>query len=287
MIWKRRWDPFIWQDGQDHHLLCLATRHGAENRGQIWWQDENVILHAVGPSFDDLTEREVITPPKGFIWTAPSRFRCRGRDYLLAGINYDAGRPNQRLWMAPLDDPTEEVGQLPTAGQEMGRPGSFAWRDASVMRIAEREWLLFVTTGGFRWGGAPNVILFQAEDPLGRWWSRGPVIDPTLAVLFAELERPQIQRIGDRWVAWWSVWPNRHFFRAKSTVRTHIAMSPFDEPLFSRPIAQLNGAFGLQMHAGAWCAGWEWTDIDQAEGDVRIWRDDALLGHIRKCMEAT
>ena len=29
MDWKRRWDPFV-------------------------WQDENVIVHAVGPTFDDL-----------------------------------------------------------------------------------------------------------------------------------------------------------------------------------------------------------------------------------------
>ena len=258
--WDRRWDPCIWQDREGAHCLYLATDYQRHNRGGLWWQDFNVLGYQRGPTFDDMALVAEFEPPPGHIWTAPSVIEYEGRPLVIAGINRDGNRPDQRLWFFRLDDPATCIGHPPEPAAQWGFRGAHAWRDATMQRI-DGEWALFVATGGFRWGGSPNILHYVADDPLGKWTLLGPIVDPALAVLFAEMERPQVMRLPTgRWIAWWSCWPSRHFCNAPAEARQHVCASCGGELVISQTFANLTGQYGMQLWRERWAAGWEWTD---------------------------
>jgi hypothetical protein len=263
-------------------MICLITDYQRHNPGGKWFQDYNVLQYSRGVTFDSLSVVEEWEAPSGHIWTAPTVIQRGGRPLVVAGINRDGNLPDQRLWMFRIGDPHKSLGHPPEPMAALGFRGYHAWRDAQMTRISDGRYWLTVTTGGFRWGGSPNVILYESDNPLERWHCLGPIVDPALAALYAELERPQLHFIDGRWVLWWSCWPNRHWASTGPEVRQHIAVSSGDEPIIWQPAAALAGVYGTLMYRGQWLAGWNWTDIDKNQGDVVIWRDTYVMPALSK-----
>jgi hypothetical protein len=278
-------------------MICLATDYTRHNPGGLWWQDHNILQYSRGESFETLRPVEEWESPRGFIWTAPSVFFYKDKVYVMAGINADGPRPDQRLYMFELGNPHIPIGHPPSPLKHMTYMGAAAWRDAIVWKhegglhganaqTPSPEWLMSVTTGGFRWGSHPNVILFEAYDPLGKWDCLGPIIDPSISALYAEMERPQLHFYGGRWVAWWSAWPTRHFTHAPMEAKQHVYSSAGDFPIISRTGCNLSGAYGM-IRWRYWCAGWNWTDLDAKRGDVAVWSSPDLLQRIGHELEIT
>jgi hypothetical protein len=210
-----------------------------------------------------------------------------GRPLVIAGINRDGGLPDQRLWFFRIGEPHKPIGRPPEPMAALGFKGCHSWRDAQITARPDGRYWLTVTTGGFRWGGAPSVALYESDDPLGKWDCLGPIVDPALTALYAELERPHLQFIDGRWVLWWSCWPNRHWANANHDVRQHVAVSSNDDLVIWQPVASLIGAYGTLAYRDRWFAGWNWTDIDANRGDVVIWRDDELMPALRNVITET
>jgi len=206
--------------------------------------------------------------------------------FVAAGLNVAGGLPKPHLYFFHLGTgPEKPVGDPPLSPPWMTYKGAAAWRDPHVWRYGGR-WLMTVTSGGFRWGGHPNVVLFEADDPLGRWFNLGPIIDPPISALFAEMERPQMHHVDGRWVIWWSAWPSRHFVKAEANARQFVYCSPWDDPTtITRPVCNISGAYGMLLRHRDWCAGWVWKDLDSKRGECALWHAPELFDLLRKEME--
>ena len=177
----------------------------------------------------------------------------------MAGLNDDGPVPNQHLvYIDPYSLEVERGRSLPPPPKGKAFKGATAWRDPTICAWGD-QFLLTATTGGFRWGCRPNVYGFVASDPRGPWDDIGPLLDPALTVLFAELERPQVHRLDDgRFALIVSCWSERQFV-APGAPPVHLFVSALDEPLFSRYLGAFDSPYGTNLYANHWC-GWKWLD---------------------------
>ena len=254
---NRRWDPVVWREEDGFRMLCLAADYSAEGNSQPWWMGDNQMELWSGNTLDTM-ELVRAWPRTGTVWTAPSVFRTASGDvFACVGLNDEGQTPRQRIHIA---DPYTmgHVARLPDPPGQYARGDRCAWRDACIIQ-SEGDWLLTVTTGGFRWSTPPQVLLYRSDDPIsGRWWCDGPLLDPVIAMRFAELERPQLRRLFGRWVLLWSAWPERQFF-SPGAAPVWLTVSLGDEPFFPRPPVNLNAPYGLHVVDGI-AAGWHWID---------------------------
>lgn len=268
-------------------MLYLATDYTRHNSAGLWWQDHNIIVHQCGESFDKpmrfVAEFEA---PGDLIWTAPSVFVHQDRPLVIAGVNKDGPQPDQRLHFFYLDDPHTCVGYPPEPLRQFSYRNSNAWRDAQIMQLGPSYYWLYVSTGGFRWGGSPNIVVYESNDPLGKWRCLGPIVDPAVSQMYAEMERPQLHWVDGRWVLWWSTWETRHFANAGSAMQ-HVWMDPHDwgVPTIQTPVININGPYGLQAYDNDRCCGWVWTNVEKKEGTVALWKAPEMWPQIRQAMQ--
>ena len=255
---NRRWDPIVWHDAGRWHMVCLAADYQQEGNAKTWFNEDNALERWSGPSLDQM-QLEVTARRQGRVWTAASAFQ-HGAEFIgLAGWNDHQPVMNQRLEYLDLYSLEVERGHTPPVPPlHLAHRGATSWRDATIVEWDGR-YLLAVTTGGFRWGSTPNIWGFLSDNPRGPWEEYGALIDPALAVMFAELERPQLHRLKDgRWGLIASCWPQRQFI-AEGAPPLHIFVSAWDMPVFGTHLGMIDGPYGAQLMSGQWC-GWRWID---------------------------
>jgi hypothetical protein len=279
---NRRWDPVVWKDANAFHMLCLAADYGLEANAKPWWMGDNAMELWTGASLDALS-LESDWPRQGVIWTAPTVFRDGSGAYLcVTGTNAEGPCPEQHgmicnaLTMEPLADLPEPPRQYRSLR------GNASWRDGRIW-VEGDEWWLTITTGGFRWGGPPTVLLYRSSRWDRGWYLDAPVIDPAIGFLFSELERPQLHRLADgRWLLWWSTWA--HLRSGNPMATTHFAVSAGAEPVVSRYLGEWVLPYGLTIHDGIAC-GWEWTDRETRSANCKLWVAGDMIERIARFLE--
>jgi hypothetical protein len=240
-------------------MICLASDYSQPGNAKPWFNEDNALERWSGPSLDKL-QLEVTARRTGRVWTAASVFQWH-KSHLIALAGWNDHQPvmNQRIqYLCPYSLEVERGHTPPAPPLHLAHRGATSWRDATIVEWDDR-FLLAVTTGGFRWGSVPNIWGYLSDNPRGPWEEFGALVDPALAVLFAELERPQLHRLQDgRWAMIASCWPQRQFI-AEDAPPLHILISDFEMPVFSRHLGMIDGPYGAQLMAGHWC-GWRWID---------------------------
>lgn len=267
-------------------MLCLAADYSQPgNTNKLWWQGDNAIERWSGPSVDRL-QLEVTARRTGRVWTAPSVFPYRHDVVCMAGLNDDGPIPDQHLcYLDPYSLEVEHGRSMPPPPKGKAFKGATAWRDPSICAWND-QYLLTATSGGFRWGCKPNVFGYTSTDPRGPWDSIGPLLDPALAVLFAELEKPQVLRLQDgRFAMLASCWPERQFVRPNAQP-LHLFVSAWDEPIFSRYLGTINVSqhYGMNLSSGHWC-GWRWIKYEDASSDCVVIKTNDTIDAIVTAME--
>lgn len=283
---NRRWDPCVWQAGGRWHMLCLAADYTAEGNAKPWWMGDNALERWSGDSLDKIAIEHSVRRT-GRIWTAPSVFVENGDVVAMAGLNDDGPIPNQRLvYIDPYNLDIEGGRPPPPAPpRQYAWRGNIAWRDPTICRMPG-GYLLTATTGGFRWGNHPQVLGFRSDSPRGPWEPLGPMIDPSICVLFAEMERPQVIRLQDgRYALIFSCWPERQFLSAIAPA-SHILISPWDEPVFTRYLGNFDAGYGVQRYDDHW-AFWFWTNRESYESTCRIQEADITVDELVRRFECT
>jgi hypothetical protein len=266
---NRRWDPVIWQDAGRWHMICLSSDYSQPGNAKPWFNEDNALERWSGETLETL-QLEVTARRTGRVWTAASVFQWhRGHLIGLAGWNDHQPHMNQRIeYLCPYSLEVERGHSPPAPPLHLAHCGATSWRDATITEWDGR-FLMAVTTGGFRWGSTPNVWGYLSDSPRGPWEEYGPLVDPALAVLFAELERPQLHRLRDgRWAMIASCWPQRQFI-AEDAPPIHVLISDFEMPIFRRHLAMLDGPYGAQLMHNHW-VGWKWVDVDSFTSECMI-----------------
>ena len=267
----RRWDPAAWETSDFVWLLCLGADYDAAGNARPWWMADNQMELWSGVTWDRLDlVRE--WPRRGTIWTAPQVCATEFGHVCIVGENEEGPTPRQRALMV---DPytMNPIGSLPEAPPQYRYAGRAAWRDGRIQRVGA-EWWLTMTTGGFRWHCPPQVMLYRSDIWTDGWQLDGPIVDPALAQLFAEFERPQLHRLSDsRWALIWSTWASRQWMTPPGRECVHVAVSAGDYPLISRYLGCLRLPYGLALDGHLAC-GWDWIDARSYTSTCRVWRMD-------------
>jgi len=277
---NRRWDPSVWRTDQGCRMLCLAADYSLDANSKPWWMGDNVMERWEGPDWSSL-ELTRSWPRNGVIWTAPSILQIDGHEYCVTGTNQEGPCPEQHGLLLDADT-MEPVGELPNPPRQYRyKAGNSSWRDGRIF-LQDGEWWLTITTGGFRWGCPPQVLLYRSDRWDGGWTLDRPLVDPALAFLFSELERPQLYRLADgRWCLWWSAWS--HYMTPRTFVHFAVSAHP-DDLLISRHIGHAVAPYGLQLESDMWC-GWEWTDRESRSSECCWFTADKTIDHVVSEME--
>lgn len=283
---NRRWDPAVWRANGQCHMLVLAADYAAEGNAKPWWMGDNQMELWSGPDWEHL-EQVTTWPRRGTIWTAPSVCAIDDGYVALSGDNDEGPIPRQRIRL--LDPYTmSDIAELPAAPMQYTKAGRAAWRDARLQRIGT-SWLLTVTTGGFRWACSPQVVAYRASHWTGPWELYGGLVDPAIAVLFGEFERPQLVRLDDgRWALIFSCWSERQWISHPGNECVHVMVSAGDEPILSRYLGKIRMPYGLAIAEDLRLAcGWEWTDRRTYSSNALVWTLAQPITAIVRHLETT
>lgn len=218
------WDPAFCKSGDTWHIFCLAYDRSAYSwsDGPFWQQGHFVLWF----SSDDLvhwTERGIVTRPReNERFCAGSVFEQNGSLHLLLSstVIYDSWRLDQRLVYLIGDEEHgfAEVGlgfqpRLPMFATKrfVGQEPIFGCRDPFVIdQGGLQPKLVFITSGGRRWGVPPRIICARFDQECDRKIRPISVaVDDTKwagVSALNELERVSVFPVGDEWWMVGSCW---------------------------------------------------------------------------------
>jgi len=224
------WDPMPLWDGQRFLLYVLGIDRGRGEALGSFFTRENSIHVFESTDRNHWQHLGIAIAPRD----ANERL-CAGNPVYHAGRywffgsatvdQYDENHLDQRLFLMVSDngvdfrtvpefslEPDPDVCLHNRFHPDDGRM-LFAWRDPWPMFDEQSgRFLVFICTGGERWGCAPDVVVAEAPDLVGPYRLLGSVLDlptkcgGTSAPAFSEIERINVLAMNGRWYLTFSCW---------------------------------------------------------------------------------